>query len=443
MNTTMHAELSALCREHPELKIEFHHQNWETDFLRFFRSQVNYNVRRESSHLTASVYKGQRSCSFSIEDPDMAAVREKLSETLAIIDQLPPDPDFVDLEDDLRTVPQFEYVNNIDAVPLATKVNILARLASAVEPMGFRIYGTFICNHSHDRVINSNGVDKSMAHSPVMLEVKAVSDSNEVTVLQSYGGESLDRFDEEEFTRQLVGKVQAATREVVDVDPGEYQVILSPRCLAEFLQYLSWLMSARALDQNISPFEGKVGKKLFSEHVTVRDNPHHPGLIRCLYNSEGHLYQSLDIIENGVFRNFLVDNYYAHKTGLTKNGNVGMCLEFEPGDTSLDDMIAGVKRGLYVSSLHYMNFMNPRETSVTGLTRDGTFLIKDGKLTRVVNNLRYTQRITEVLERIVCVEDTSVVVPFSTNYDNFAILTAGMPHVLVDGFKISSSTRTV
>lgn len=443
MNAIMHEECLAQCKAHPELKLEFHLEQWDTDFLRFYRSQINYNVRRESAKLAASVYKGKRSCWFAIDDPTPASLREKLEETLAIIDQLPPDPDFVDLDDDTRTVEMSEPVDNIVEIPLERKIDILDRLSKAVAPMGFRIYGTFICNVVEHSIINSNGVDKTSKYSPMMLEVKAVSDANEVTVLQSYGGENLELFDEAAFTAQLVDKVKTAGAEVVDVDPGEYKVILAPRCIGEFLGYLMWMANARSLDQNVSPFEGKVGEKLFPEHVTVRDDATQPGVISYRYNNEGRVYEKLDIIDKGVFRNFLVDNYYSHKTGLAKTGALGYCISFETGDKPLEEMLSGVEKGLYISSLHYMNFINPKETSVTGLTRDGTFLIENGKLTRVVNNLRYTQRITEILERITQVEDTATIVPGSSNYGNFNIMTASMPHVLVDGFKISSSTRTV
>jgi predicted Zn-dependent protease len=115
----------------------------------------------------------------------------------------------------------------------------------------------------------------------------------------------------------------------------------------------------------------------------------------------------------------------------------------ETGDASRDEMISSIKRGLYVSSLHYMNFINDKETSLTGLTRDGTFLIEDGKITKVVNNLRFTEKISDILCGITAIEDTSYTVPFSSNYGEFGISSVKMPHVKVSGFKISSSTHTI
>lgn len=443
MIETLREDLKRICDDHDDLKLQFLLQEWSTDFLRFFRSQINYNITRNSYVLNTSVYKGKRSCAFSIVDPDMHRLKDRLDEARAILEQLPEDPDFVDIEDNLETVDEQEKPDNIHEVSLPAKIDLLEKIAQAVGPAGFRIYGTFICNKVRNIYINSNGVDKTSFNSPVMLELKAVSDGNEVTVMESFGGEDLTHFDPDGFTQRLKAKVDIARHEVVDVDPGEYTVILSPRVIGEFFMYMSFFMSARALDNNISFFEGKVGEKVFPEHITLIDDPHHPQVIGYPYNGEGHIYRPTVLIENGVFRNFLVSNYYGRKLKMDKNGASGECLTLSPGEDSLEDLIGSVKKGLFISSLHYMNFINPKETSVTGLTRDGTFLIEDGKMTRVVNNLRYTQRISEIIQRITRLENQGYAVPFSDNYGNFDISSFTMPHVRVDGFKISSSTKTV
>ncbi|MCB5248105.1 MAG: metallopeptidase TldD-related protein, partial [Candidatus Cloacimonadales bacterium] len=84
-----------------------------------------------------------------------------------------------------------------------------------------------------------------------------------------------------------------------------------------------------------------------------------------------------------------------------------------------------------------------RETSLTGLTRDGTFLIVDGKIKAVVNNLRFTERIARILENVVALENKAYTIPFSDNYDSFSISTTKAPHAKISGFNISSSTKTI
>ena len=436
-------ELVRICEQYPEFKFNFHYRNWETDFLRFYQSQTNYNISKTSITLSTTMYKGKKSYSFSLKDPTRVKLLEKIEEAEMIINKLPEDPDFIDLEDDLTKSTEKEKINNIEKVSLDKKIDILEKLAKAVEPFDFKIYGTFICNYKTLYIINSNGVNKREINSPIFLEVKAVSQKNEVTVLDAYGGENFNTFDVERFTKDLVTKVEAATGEIVDVEPGEYEVVLAPRCIGDYLMYLESSMTAHSLDSKMSFFEGKLNKKVFPENITITDNPEHPDLINFDYNHDGHIYKKLPLIEKGVFKNFMVDNYYGRKLKMKKNGAEGAGLVMETGNKNREELIGSIKKGLYISSLHYMNFINRKETSVTGLTRDGTFLIENGKLTKAVNNLRFTEKISDVINGITDIENHSYTIPSSSNYGEFSIYSARMPHVKVKGFKISSSTRTV
>jgi len=370
-------------------------------------------------------------------------LQEKIYEAKMIIDKLPDDPDFIDIEDDLTISSEKEKTNNIERISLDRKIEILDKVAKAVEPNDFKIFGTFICNYRTLYIVNSNGVNKREISSPIFLEVKAVSNKNEVTVLEVYGGENFDPFDEEKFINNLKAKVEAGCGEIVDVEPREYEVVLAPRCIGEYFMYLESSMSAASLDHQQSFFEGKIDKKIFPENITLIDDPHHPDLINFDYNSDGHIYQKTPIIENGVFKNFMVGNYYGRKLKMEKNGADGGAIVMETGDKSCEELIGSIKNGLYISSLHYMNFINQKETSLTGLTRDGTFLIENGKITKVVNNLRFTEKISDIINGITDIENKSYTIPYSDNYGEFGIYSAKMPHVKVKGFKISSSTKTI
>lgn len=428
---------------HPELQYEITGRHWSTEFLRFYHSQTNYNISKDNTTIAAEIYKGKRSFSFQLDNPARDKVDAAVKDALEVIDKLPEDPDFVDLENDLTLAEPRRVNNNPEAIPLDKKTSILANVSAAAGMYDFDIFGTFICNHVSERLINSNGLDKHSERSPIYLEVKAVHNKSQVTVLETFGGEDFGFFDEQAFSEDLVQKIMYCSAEVVDVEPGYYDVVLAPRCLAEFIQYLAYGMSARALDQHSSWFEGKLGQKVFPEHITIVDDPTDPRMIHAAYGSNGHVYRFLPLVEQGVFRNFFCDNYFAHKTGLPKNGNQGACLKIDPGHATLEELIGSIKRGLYISSLHYMNFINPRETSLTGLTRDGTFLIENGRVTQVVNNLRFTERIERILNNVADLEDHCATVPFSANYDSFDIETVKAPHAHVRDFNITSSTRTI
>ena len=368
---------------------------------------------------------------------------EKIEDAMATIDALPEDPDFVDIETDTRKADERIKTNNIEQMSLEKKINYLKKLADAVEPYKFKIFGTFICNYEYTHLITSNGLDKVMRFSPIYFETKAVSDENEVTVLEAFGSENAEGFDIDEVIRNIIGKIQIAQSEVIDVEPGEYEVILAPRCIGEYIGYYMGSCSAGSLDRKNTLLEGKIGEQVFPANFTLIDDPKNPMIVNYDYNSEGHLYEKTPIFENGVFKNFLVGSYYANKLGMEKNGAQASCLVMSTGDRELEEMIKSTKKGLFISSLHYMNFINPKESSITGLTRDGTFLIEDGKLTKVVNNLRFTVKISDVINNITEIENKAYTFPQSDNYGQFSISASSMPHVKVKSFNISSSTKTV
>jgi len=430
-------------QQHPDLMFELVATDWQTDFLRFYHSQTNYNISKHSVSLTVNLYKQKKNYNFNIDDPQQEKIDQALQTAMAVIDGLPEDPDFVDLESDRSLAEPGKVVNNIAAIPLATKVEILSQLAEAAKPHDFEIYGTFICNYRKSRLINSNGLDKSSTVSPIYLEVKAVHNTSQITVLETFGGDDFAYFDLPAFRDRLLTKLGYCASPVTDIEPGHYEVILAPRCIAEFVQYLSFGMSARALDQHSSFFEDKLGQKLFPESISITDDPHDPEMIHRAYGAGGHLYNRLELIEKGVFKNFLCNNYYAHKTGLPNNGNTTSCIKIATGDQTLEQMLKGIKKGLYISSLHYMNFINPVETSLTGLTRDGTFLIEDGKISKVAMSLRFTERIDRILNSVIALENQAYTIPFSENYGVFDIETAKAPHVHLSEFNISSSTHTI
>jgi predicted Zn-dependent protease len=443
MNPQIRKTLLKVIQDYPQLKLNFHYEEWQTDFLRFFNSQVNYNISKHSVSIGVTAYEGKKSYSFGINEPSEEKIREGIDYALTKLSALPDDPDFVDLEDNKEVLSPVTVPDNIKSVPLEKKVQILQSIAEMAESHGFGIYGTFICNNIYGNVINSKGVDKDDFKSPIMLELKAVKHDTQVTVLETFGSENFAHFDLDAFKKRLEMKIVAAKLPVEDVEPGYYEVVLAPRCIGEFLFYLQGSMTGQSYDSKMSYFLGKEEEQLFPTFLNVSDEPDHPYLMHSTYNGDGHPTRRLDLIKDGKFANWMTSSYYAHKTGLPKNGNRGNCLVMNTGDKTLSQMIQGVKRGIYISSLHYMNFINSRETSLTGLTRDGTFLIEDGKITKVLNNLRFTEKISNVLEYMTEVENEAYTVPWSQNYGTFGINSSRTPHVKVSRFQISSSTRTI
>ena len=467
---TLKDSLHEIIKDFSELKMSIVLRHWQTDFLRFYQSQTNYNISKNTIYADVKLYKDKKNYSFTVNNPTAELIRERIKEAMNVIDKLPPDPDFFDLETQIDKGLEAKKENQIEIIPLEKKIEILNLYKEKIQPLDFDLYGTFICNYETNYLMNSNGLDKKWEVSPFYFEIKAVSNKNEVTVLDSFGGDTLlpasndvgdailrpasessivpiDTTVASIFTKSIddfYDKCKLAQNEVIDVEPDDYEVVLAPRCIGELMAYYTWTnLHIASVDRKDTDLEGKIGEQIFPEFFSLSDSPQHSDVVKYEYGWEGRLIDELPIFENGVFKNFLVNFYYGKKLGYEINGNKGDCLVMKTGETKLEDMIKSIKKGLYISSFHYMNFINQRETSLTGLTRDGTFLIENGKLTKVVNNLRFTEKITDVINNITAIEDKASVFPMSDNYGAFSITAYSMPHIKVKEFNISSSTKTV
>jgi len=181
----------------------------------------------------------------------------------------------------------------------------------------------------------------------------------------------------------------------VAIEPGKYTVILEPQAVGDLVQLLIFYLDARAADEGRSPFvnpEGgnKIGEKIVDSRVTILSDPADPQLAGQPFDGEGLPLARQTWIENGVLKQLFYSRFWAQKQGKTATGfpTTGKMLG---GTTSTEEMIASTPRGLLITRLWYLREVDPRTALYTGLTRDGVFLIEDGKVTRAVKNFRFNE----------------------------------------------------
>jgi predicted Zn-dependent protease len=181
----------------------------------------------------------------------------------------------------------------------------------------------------------------------------------------------------------------------VAIEPGRYTVILEPTAVGNLVQLVAFQFSARSADEGRSFFTKpgggtKIGMKVVDERVTLTSDPSDPDAPATPFTPEGLPVPTTTWIENGVVKNLAYDRYWAQKQGKAPTP-FGGTLRMSGGHTSIEEMIAATSRGILVTRFWYIRPVDPRTILYTGLTRDGTFLIENGKLTRAVKNLRYNE----------------------------------------------------
>jgi len=176
----------------------------------------------------------------------------------------------------------------------------------------------------------------------------------------------------------------------ISIEPGKYEVILSSYAVEEFLSSMRYLsLTEKSIEEGTSFMKGHFGEKMFPHMITFYDDGNAPNTINMPFDFEGVPKKKVTIIENGVAKAVVYDSYYANKFGKENTGHalpqpnpVGpfpFNIFMKEGESSINDMIKNVKRGVFITRFHYTNPLDYKRVIITGMTRDGTFLIEDGK----------------------------------------------------------------
>jgi predicted Zn-dependent protease len=202
------------------------------------------------------------------------------------------------------------------------------------------------------------------------------------------------RIDPRALGERAIEKARTS-RNPAAIEPGRYTVVLEPTAVGNLTQLIAGALNARSADEGRSFFSkagggNKIGEKVVDERVTLTSDPLDPRVPAGTIGFDGMPNTKTTWIENGVVKNLAYDRFWAQRQGVEPQ-SAGGTLAMTGGDSSVEEMIASTERGLLVTRFWYIRPVDPRTILFTGLTRDGTFLIENGKVTRPVKNLRYNE----------------------------------------------------
>ncbi len=183
------------------------------------------------------------------------------------------------------------------------------------------------------------------------------------------------------------------SRSPVAIEPGRYTVILEPQAVGDLVQLIGFYADARASDEGRSPFAkqgggNKIGEKIMDSRVSLIADPFNPDILSQPWDGDGLPLGRQVFVENGVLKELYYSRFWAKKQGKNPTGAPTSFI-MTGGTTSVDDMIKSTQRGVLVTRLWYLREVDPRTILYTGLTRDGTFLIENGKISKAVKNFRF------------------------------------------------------
>lgn len=392
------------------LVLAFH--TWE-GLTRFASSQIHQNTWREDVELRVmAVVEGSRVGVASGHSLDPEAVRRTADDAVAVARVTPPNPDFPGLAPPAAYPEKAGYDEATAGATPGDRAEAVRR-ALAELPSGMQGAG-----------YAETGANEVLLASTTGMRAYALSTHASVSVMamapdSSGFAERIERrvagLDPGALAARAVRKAEMG-RSPREVPPGAYTVVLEPAATATLMQFLAYIgFGAKAFLEGRSFLAGRIGQKLVSERITIVDDPLAPDALGLPFDFEGVPARPVTIIDGGVARDVVWDRTTAKKAGRESTGHglpppsadgpFPLNLRMQPGSTPLEDIVAGTERGLLVTRFHYSNIVNEKETVLTGMTRDGTFMIEDGHVAYGVKNLRYTQNALEALSNVDAVGD--------------------------------------
>lgn len=411
---------------------------------RYANSEIIQNTVKKELRANIKVVIGDRSATSATNQLDPEHLKAAVARALEAAKASVPEDHAVGLphpDEAGRAEGVFRWDDaTADASPgvRAKAVNEILKIAGDGNAAG--IYQTGAHCYA---VFNSHGIDCYDAYSRA--NTTCLIDVGDSTGWGEGSSHSASLVDMPAVAERARDKADAG-RSPGHAEPGTYEVILEPPAAAGLLDYLGYMgFGAKSMIEGESFFSSRKGEQVATEAITIADDVFHPDSVGIGFDFEGVPKQRVAIIDGGIASKPVTDRKTAAQLGESSTGHNSGSPEFGPyafnpvleaGQSSLDELIAAVTDGFLVTRFHYVNILDRPATDLTGMTRDGTFRIRNGELAGAVHNFRFAQSALGALKTVVGVGRE--LVSIAPDYASFGSTVA--PALRVGEFHFASAT---
>lgn len=384
------------------------YNSYTNNLTRFGDNEISQNVSTADTSANIRISDGKRCVKFIMSKFDSESIKQSFDKAKEKLKFAKADPN---LPFTTRTSVTFKSEKYFDKeLASLTPKDRAARISEFLnrcKKTSRRAYG--IINNSENLMIvaNSSGLLQSFRSTQI---------DYELTVSKNgfYGKAAASSYKDDinyDLINERALKKSDMAQKPVDIKPGKYTVIIEPLGVAAFFPFFGYMgFNALAYYENRSFANGNIGKKIFSDKLTVIEDPYNFPLPVMPFDFEGYPREKISLVENGVLKNLVTDKKTSRLCNMRYTGHsvfepnqagaFPVAMIIEAGKRTLDDMIKDTERGVLVTEFHYTNPLKPKTLEITGMTRNGTYLIEDGKIKKAVKNLRFTQNMVEAMNNI-------------------------------------------
>lgn len=300
----------------------------------------------------------------------------------------------------------FEKTSHFSA---QARTKILQKIFADAHNMGIKCSGNFYNGLSQFAVISPQGRLNYQGYS--FSGIKCIAIQKESSGYCNQTGYDVDKLNPQKVAATAIEKCLLGIKKT-SLTPGKYDVVLKPAAVAEILLWLNYIgFGAKHVFEETSFLYATSGKRVTGDPVTIYDNGKDKSTFILPFDFEGQARKKVYLVKNGIAGGPLCDSYYAKLLKIKANGHanfpddvegpLGYNLIMEGGKISEPEIIRATKHAILVTRFHYINgFLNTHKALMTGMTRDGTFLVEDGKIKSAIKDMRFTESILEAFTRI-------------------------------------------
>lgn len=416
----------------------------DSSLTRFAQSSVHQHVAEKNRTLILRVVIDKRIAVLTTNLLDRSSIRDLVKKAISLARIQHPNEDFVSLPKP-KPIPEITtFHEHIKSLTPNRKIRVIHDLFKMVEEKGLKASGSFSNGAVEVAVVNSLGVEAYQRYSDLVFHLIVENDG-----CSGYAGfvsRDPDQLDIVSLAREAIEKVSGGAP--AQIEPGEYEVILEPYAVSELLSFLGYLgFHALAVQEGRSFLCNQFGQKILDSRVTIYDDGLDPEGLQIPCDFEGIPKRRVVFFDEGVAKEVTHDSFTANREGKDSTGHgliapntegpIPINLFMREGKSSLEEMVRSIRKGIYVTRFHYTNVVEPMKAVLTGMTRDGTFLVEEGEIKRPIKNLRFTESVLRTLSRVSAVSRERKICSEGTVYSRRFITGVAAPAIKVDGFNFS------
>jgi len=425
--------------------------NHDQALTRFANNYIHQNVSESDTTVSVRVAFGKKIGTASTNSLELKKIKDTVAWAEKIAHVQKENDDFISLpkarRSDYHTVKTcFTKTSEFSALDRA---RVVAEIVDVAVKNSLTSFGSVSNGVAEICVANSLGISAYALSGDIFCNV-VMSGENSTGYAQC-GTRDVRTVNFRELA-EIAARKALMSEDPVEIPPGKYTAIFEPLAASEFLDYLAfYAFNGRMFHEGRSFLSSKLDSRVVDERITLVDDPFAENGFSFPFDFEGVPKQRILLINKGVAKNVVYDSQTAfkHKKKSTGHalggpnpfGPVPLNLVMRPGNKDLNEMIEEIEYGVLVTRFHYTNVIDPHKLTFTGMTRDGTFLIENGKITKGLKNLRFTENIIDVLNRIEAISDKQILVASDPGYGSRFATGHVVPAIKVRDFTFTSATE--